>query len=1686
MGYSKHVGRVGALAFALGVGFGLGAPGTAWADETGGESSSSSSESSSERKMSKPSRDSSNRADDKRVAADQSEKKDDGKADRDSVKLTVRSAPDTDARDEPDEPDVPVDSPAEWLLVAAARRQIGQADTPTNADPRTSLRTYNGLFTPNVYGRVRATDPDGDTLTYSASDTAKGGTVNITSRGSFTYAPSATARHGAAAKSASAEDRLDTFTVTVSDGRGGAVAVPVSVRINGANGRPTGVRATGVQSNPNSGSVTGRIVATDPDNDTFTYRVPTTTARGEVAIDAEGRFTYTPTEQARAAATRRFAPFWDRIDSFRVTVDDGHGGTTAAIIRVDIPPMDNVNRPPTTGTYTVGQPDSATGRVTGTATAVDPDGDTLVYSGTTTTAKGEVIVGVDGAFVYTPTDDSRHRAAAVNATATDKADTFEITADDGFGGTTTIPVSVAVAPQNRAPLVTDMEASPPDPQSGEVRGSISASDPDGDLLSFRGSAGRGSVTVAPNGSFGYTPSREARAAAALGGPTTDDVLISVTDGHGGSVTRSIAVSILPGVSNPVNGSPTDGAFVVTEVDPTTGKVTGTVTATDPDGDSLTFGGPSVTPKGTLAVSQDGTFTYVPNAVSRHKASAISGPAADKVDNWVVSVSDGRGGTLTVPVSVAISPQNNAPLITGLSAEPPDSQLGTVNGTVSVVDPDGDPLTFSGSATRGSVTVNPSGSFAYTPTEQARAAAASGGPIRDDITVTVSDGHGGSTTRSISVAIQPAAYAPLTVPGIPGAFVTGPGGTAFQLVYQLPSESSVAATTVVVRLRPDGASTASQIIPGIPVGPAPIARPDGGFSFVAMDTAERSRIVNITADGVANVIGDVPGGNAYYANDGTMYQITVLRDGPEEPSHGFEIRRVGTAGQLSTHTYTTDAEHLALLGGSPVVNTNGSLFVPVNIRLRLDVGDDESHIRSHAAILVISPEGASTVYAATRPNGVDVTGESEVRGLAVGNDGTVYFAADTFRLSTDFVAIPSTRILTIGPAGIPSVFDLNHRIDMVHGGGSLPVMASWIDDEGAAQSVLLTPQGATPANFSGMPRVGPDGLIYSLESTDSVLVVAGPNSTERYSLGGRGSSDPRWMQFSSDGTLFAVVIREDGTAHIAIPILGKSSSTVPAQEFPQGGSSGTIDLRVFGDTAVLVSVTGTGTHVVAINSFGQSLGDMTFGRELGVLAPGQFGVDVNGSVQLALIQGAGGSAATTTVWTVDGETAEQMPERPGIRPTYWAEGVFYQVSYSGNSTDNFVTEVDASAVTPTIPRNVPTSISTNLDPSTGIVSGKIELDPSLGDIVNWAGATDGPLGQVIVNGDGTFRFTPSAAARQFAEQSGKLMNVMFFVEATNSEGKVFTAPVNASLIPTSFPSTPVSSQVTFPPLTLNELRSDPGSLGEWYSPKIELVNTQAYYVDSDRNLVTEGCEPSNPCLGLSFKWDYYVFKLTRTGHPDIYTGYDEDEDEVVAALPDVYVVSTIHFPGQPYRHGHQLVTGFRKLNFGDTVYFKNDMINSDRMQGNVFQQTLTEHVIELFAPGTFPEERYYLRDDGVGGNIFNNEFELNDALQLQDYGFREAMSWHMTQRGSVEGALDKAGNTVAMVGPSIVFPAGAGVRLSLKGKIVFKAVRVAVDGSLEVIDDEDDLRSALEHQPNQVFLIEGPPVGPPPTIGFPQR
>ena len=422
---------------------------------------------------------------------------------------------------------------------------------PDNIDPDVKVRTRTSPFSATVTGAVIARDPNGDPVSYEVGDTNKGGTVVIDERGRFTYTPSAAARHAAAADNASQLDKQDSFVITVTDDHGGVTKTLVTVAVKPANVAPTSASVKNVFTNPNTGVVTGAITAVDADGDSFTYRYTSKTRKGEVSVAEDGTFVYTPSEAARTQASRPFAPRGAKIDSFRVTIDDGHGGTTVLTVRVGIAPLGGDNTAPVDGTFTAGAPNVFTGKVSGTVTATDPDQDPLSYSGTGLTPKGSVIVNADGTFTFTPSDAARHQAGADNATEQDKVDTFVVTASDGFGGTLAIPVTVSIKPStNRAPSQLSYTAAT-DEATGLVSGQVSAKDADGDLLTYRGTTvtDKGSVVVTSGGGFTYVPTDAARAAA--GAPKAplsdkrDAFVVTVDDGHGGTSDITVRVTIVP-------------------------------------------------------------------------------------------------------------------------------------------------------------------------------------------------------------------------------------------------------------------------------------------------------------------------------------------------------------------------------------------------------------------------------------------------------------------------------------------------------------------------------------------------------------------------------------------------------------------------------------------------------------------------------------------------------------------------------------------------------------------------------------------------------------------------------------------------------------------------------------------------------------------------------------------------------------------------------------------------------------------------------------------------------------------------------------------------------------------------------------------------------------------------------------
>ncbi|MFA0401586.1 cadherin-like domain-containing protein, partial [Vibrio splendidus] len=95
-----------------------------------------------------------------------------------------------------------------------------------------------------------------------------------------------------------------------------------------------------------------------------------------------------------------------------------------------------------------------------------------------------------------------------------------------------------------------------------------------------------------------------------------------------------------------NGDPLGDSVAVTTDEDT--PVSGSLSASDGDNDSLSFSKGSDPSNGSVTVDENGNWTYTPN--EDYNGS----------DSFTVIVSDGQGGTDTLTVNVGVNPVNDAP------------------------------------------------------------------------------------------------------------------------------------------------------------------------------------------------------------------------------------------------------------------------------------------------------------------------------------------------------------------------------------------------------------------------------------------------------------------------------------------------------------------------------------------------------------------------------------------------------------------------------------------------------------------------------------------------------------------------------------------------------------------------------------------------------------------------------------------------------------------------------------------------------------------------------------------------------------------------------------------------------------------------------------------------------------------
>ncbi|HEX5373935.1 MAG TPA: Ig-like domain-containing protein, partial [Aquabacterium sp.] len=455
--------------------------------------------------------------------------------------------------------------------------------------------------------------------------------------------------------------------------------------------------ASGAEDTPIAGLVTG----SDIDGDALSFTLGSGPTRGSVVVAADGSFVYTPDANVHGG------------DSFTVIVSDGQGGSATSTVSITVTPVNDA--PITLDTSASGAEDAS---ISGAVIGSDVDGDTLSFALGSGPTRGSVVVAADGSFVYTPD-------ANVNG-----SDSFTVIVSDGQGGSATSTVSVSITPVNDSPVGQDASAS--GAEDTVLTGVVSGSDVDGDALSYSLASGptHGSVAVAADGSFSYTPAADFHG--------NDSFTVTVSDGQGGSSTCTVTLTLTP-----VNDAPVSADLGVAGLEDV--ALSGQLAGSDVDGDVPVFALASGPTHGQVTVGSDGGFTYVPTA--HHHGQ----------DSFTVSVSDGQGGQVISTVTLTLSPVNDAPTSQNLTLTGTQDQ--PLPGTVSGTDVDGDPLGFSlGTAPlHGSVSLGGNGAFTYTPTAQFTGS--------DSFTVVLSDGQGGSTLSTVSITVLPRVVMPPMGPPI---------------------------------------------------------------------------------------------------------------------------------------------------------------------------------------------------------------------------------------------------------------------------------------------------------------------------------------------------------------------------------------------------------------------------------------------------------------------------------------------------------------------------------------------------------------------------------------------------------------------------------------------------------------------------------------------------------------------------------------------------------------------------------------------------------------------------------------------------------------------------------------------------------------------------------------------------------
>ncbi|MUJ29128.1 retention module-containing protein [Aliivibrio fischeri] len=602
-----------------------------------------------------------------------------------------------------------------------------------------------------------------------------------------------------------------TYTVKVTDEHGLSSTQDITFTVNGTNDDPevvdTSILSVDVEEDGiGTQTQSGQLDITDIDlNDTeFDFSVITspTDAYGTVTVDANGKWTYVlNNDKAQEIGDETIT------ETFTIQIDDGNGGVITQDVTVNItgtdddPIIDTTIPQVTEGTVVEDGTLTATGQVA----YVDPEGDAINYNviNSPSSPYGTFTVDANGVWTY---ELLNGLAQEIGVTGAQETYTIEVT--DQTGGTIQQVITINITGENDNPTVDASSiiiGSVEEDGTATASGQLDVSDVDLTDTSFTYTVVSGpntaatpgdvtglygELTVDANGEWSYLLDNDK--AQALGDIVATEIFtIEVSDGNGGTVTQDITVSVTGHDDQPIIDAGATQETTGTVVEDGELHAEGTITYLDPEG---TLIGYTVS---TTSTPLYGTFIVDP-ATGKWEydlidslAQAIGADGAQ--ESLVIDVTDATGQVTQQVITIDITGENDAPVITGTTtADVKEGVVETVTGQLSATDAESDPIGWqiaSSSSTTGvygTLSINAAGLWTYVLTENSTLALAT--DTTDVFTVEASDGKGGITQQVITVAVA----APNVVQGVSGSDILT-GTTNDELLFGNPLDLSDAGT-----------------------------------------------------------------------------------------------------------------------------------------------------------------------------------------------------------------------------------------------------------------------------------------------------------------------------------------------------------------------------------------------------------------------------------------------------------------------------------------------------------------------------------------------------------------------------------------------------------------------------------------------------------------------------------------------------------------------------------------------------------------------------------------------------------------------------------------------------------------------------------------------------------------------------